>query len=369
MARVLYWFRTDLRLTDSPALAAALALSPAALYPVWTWDPAYVYGHCVGVNRWAFLLESMRALSHALAALNPDQRLLVLRGEPGDVLHRVWEEWGITHVVFEKDPNEYARVRDEKVKQLALKRGVSVVEVSGRHLFDPQEVARRNGCRPTMTVARWKDVTKHMGPVPRPTPAPTSLPDPGPTALTERTGYVHAGVDLNAGIRTGTDTCFDTLSGPSHDYAIPTLAEMGFLVPPTTSIRGGTSEAHRRLSLFLSQPRKVATFSKPHTAPTALEPSTTLLSPYIKFGCVGVREVWHGCKDVVDAWSGETSKEPENMFGQLEFRCVLYPLALHLTVRQPMLGRGRSGAQADTPGAAHESAARAGPRAGRARSC
>jgi cryptochrome len=97
---------------------------------------------------------------------------------------------------------------------------------------------------------------------------------------------------------------------------------MGF-IPATTTIRGGTTEGHNRLSLFLSQPLKVATFAKPETAPTSLEPSTTLLSPYIKFGCVSVREIWWGCKDVIANWDGKggkESKEPENMFGQLEFR-------------------------------------------------
>jgi hypothetical protein len=37
--RVLYWFRTDLRLHDSPALQAALDLKPEAFFPVWCWDP------------------------------------------------------------------------------------------------------------------------------------------------------------------------------------------------------------------------------------------------------------------------------------------------------------------------------------------
>jgi cryptochrome len=53
--RVIYWFRTDLRLHDSPALQAALDLNPEVLYPVWTWDPHYVYRARVGVNRWQFL--------------------------------------------------------------------------------------------------------------------------------------------------------------------------------------------------------------------------------------------------------------------------------------------------------------------------
>jgi cryptochrome len=107
------------------------------------------------------------------------------------------------------------------------------------------------------------------------------------------------------------------LLGPKDDYAIPTMDEMGY-DESTTSIRGGTDEAHNRLDLFLSQPDKVATFSKPKTAPTSLEPSTTMLSPYMKFGCIGVREIWWGCKEVVKNWKGKgETKEPENMFGQV----------------------------------------------------
>jgi DNA photolyase len=53
--RVIYWFRTDLRLHDSPALKAALDLNPEVFYPIWTWDPHYVYRARVGPNRWQFL--------------------------------------------------------------------------------------------------------------------------------------------------------------------------------------------------------------------------------------------------------------------------------------------------------------------------
>jgi len=59
--RVIYWFRTDLRLHDSPALKAALGLDPEVLYPIWTWDPHYVYRARVGPNRWQFLYDISRA--------------------------------------------------------------------------------------------------------------------------------------------------------------------------------------------------------------------------------------------------------------------------------------------------------------------
>lgn len=53
--RFLTGFRTDLRLHDSPALNAALDLNPECLWPIFTWDPHYVYRAKGGTNRWQYL--------------------------------------------------------------------------------------------------------------------------------------------------------------------------------------------------------------------------------------------------------------------------------------------------------------------------
>ncbi|WVR03300.1 hypothetical protein IAU60_000291 [Kwoniella sp. DSM 27419] len=326
-ARVIYWHRTDLRLTDSPALHAALAIpNIESFWPIWCFDPTYVYSTRVGVNRWSFLLESMEGVSEEYNKLNEKQRLWVLRGRPEMVIRRLVRDWGVTHIAFEKDSNAYARVRDNMIKDLALELGVLVVDTPGRHLYDPDDVIKGNKGKPTMTLHQWQGVTSHMGDVPQPLPTPDSFPDPGPTDLDEEgeDWGRYDGTDLNAYIRSGQDTCFDHLTGPRDDpFSVPTMDQMGF-EPSTTTIKGGTVEAHNRLALFLSQPEKVAKFSKPNSAPTSLEPSTTLLSPYIKFGCVSVREIWWGSKRTIAEWEkgggkGET-KEPENMFGQLQFR-------------------------------------------------
>lgn len=160
-ARVLYWFRTDLRITDSPALNAALGIANTeAFYPVWCWDPNYVYGHKVGLNRWSFLLESMQGLSDELTKLNPKQRMHVVRGPPEKVLPMMWANWGITHLVFEKDSNAYAKVRDQRIMKLAEEKGVKVVDVHGRHLYDPMEVVKVHGNAPTMTLHQWQTVSE-----------------------------------------------------------------------------------------------------------------------------------------------------------------------------------------------------------------
>jgi cryptochrome len=160
MARVLYWFRTDLRITDSLALNKALNIPNIESFtPIWCWDPNYIYGHKVGLNRFSFLLESMNNLSEQLTKLNTKQKLHVIRGPPEEVLPLMWESWGITHLVFEKDSNAYAKVRDERIRGLAKEKGVEVVEAHGRHLYDPEVVVKAHKGKPTMTLNQWQAVS------------------------------------------------------------------------------------------------------------------------------------------------------------------------------------------------------------------
>jgi cryptochrome len=111
-----------------------------------------------------------------------------------------------------------------------------------------------------------------------------------------------------------------SISGPDHDFAVPTLSSLG-LGEATTTIHGGETEALRRLTAFLADKSRTATFSKPASAPTSLEPSTTQLSPYLKFGCLSVRDFYWRAKEVIDSYvpkKGETvTKEPENLLGQV----------------------------------------------------
>ena len=156
--RVLYWFRTDLRLHDSPALTAALALNPHCFYPVWCWDPHYVYRARVGPNRFQFLLDCQNDLSSSLTKLNSAQKLLVVREAPQTLLPKLLKEWKITHLVFEKDTDAYAKARDEEVVRAAREIGVEVVVKSGRTLYDSDELVKANGGRPTMSITQVQHV-------------------------------------------------------------------------------------------------------------------------------------------------------------------------------------------------------------------
>ena len=64
-----HWFRKGLRLHDNPALLAACE-GAVQLRPIFILDPWFVKNAKVGINRWRFLIESLRNLDVNLRKLN-----------------------------------------------------------------------------------------------------------------------------------------------------------------------------------------------------------------------------------------------------------------------------------------------------------
>lgn len=94
----LFWFRKGLRIHDNPGLECA-AKNSDRLYPVFVIDPHYMEPDSTafsigstraGLNRIQFLLESLKDLDSSLRNLG--SRLLVLKGEPFQVLVRCLKE-------------------------------------------------------------------------------------------------------------------------------------------------------------------------------------------------------------------------------------------------------------------------------------
>jgi cryptochrome len=117
MAKVnsIYWFRKCLRLHDNPALIYALQNSQT-VYPIFILDPWFVKNAKVGPNRWRFLIESLSDLNESLKKKN--SRLLIVKGQPLDVLKEKIAEWKISLLCCESDTEPYAKQRDAQVAQL-----------------------------------------------------------------------------------------------------------------------------------------------------------------------------------------------------------------------------------------------------------
>ena len=328
--RVIYWFRTDLRLHDSPALKAALDLKPEAFYPIWCWDSHYVYHARVGVNRWQFLLDCQNDVSESITKLNKKSKLFVLREPAVTLLPKLWKAWKITHLVFEKDTDAYGRQRDDEVQRMAKEAGVEVIMRSGRTLRDSDEIVKKNGGKPTMSAAQLTKAAALVGAIARPIEAPTFLPDPGEMHLDElEQKQPGLKFDINAHHRAEDEKSYAAgLAGPNGDFSPPAFEELG-LKAATTTIRGGETVILKRLEeRIFSDEDYIATFEKPNTSPAAFEPQSTLLtSPYLHFGALSCRYLYHRTLDIVEKRRKEkkpVSEPPTSMTGQLHFRDMYF---------------------------------------------
>ncbi|XP_074833267.1 cryptochrome-1-like isoform X2 [Carettochelys insculpta] len=226
----IHWFRKGLRLHDNPALLAALA-DCHQLYPIFILDPWFPKNMRVSVNRWRFLVESLRDLDESLRKLN-------------------------------------------------------------------SRIIAENNDKVPLTYARLQMLLEALGPPKQPVPAPT--------------------------LESLKDCCTPCKDNHDAEYGIPTLEELG-QDPKQAGPRlypGGESEALGRLDLHMNRTAWVCNFQKPQTEPNSLSPSTTVLSPYLKFGCLSVRTFWWR---LAETYQGRKhSSPPVSLHGQLLWREFFY---------------------------------------------
>ena len=114
MSTALFWFRSDLRLHDQPALQTALGDGHQRLLPVVCLPPADAmtpWGFArVGPHRRAFMADTLRDLGDCLAALGSP--LVVCRAAPSVALPALARAVGADAVVCEEiaAPEEQAEV-------------------------------------------------------------------------------------------------------------------------------------------------------------------------------------------------------------------------------------------------------------------
>ncbi|WAQ93053.1 hypothetical protein PtA15_18A109 [Puccinia triticina] len=336
--KLLYWFRTDLRLHDSPALLKALELNPVEFYPVWCWDPYYVYNTPVGPNRWQFLLDSMNDLSRSISRRNERSKLFVIRGEPSITLPYVWRRWGITHIAFEEDDdNRHSRPRDQSIIKAAKDAGLEVLTAPSHTLYPQEKVMATAKGKLPASYRGFLSTIEKLGPPEPALDAPDGLPNPGPITLDDPlppefldrwkkawTDRQSTEKDVNKKNRIAEDKAYRSphpLSGPNGNFDIPTMEELG-IQPATSHHRGGETVALQKLEEYLNDKEKVLKFEKPQTSPAEYNPaSTTTLSAHLKFGTLSSRLFYARLKQVEqDNPKIKASTPPESLIGQLLWR-------------------------------------------------
>ncbi len=247
----IWWIRRDLRLTDNPALTAALSAGEQ-LIPLFIIDPALVNSEYVGANRLAFLYDGLRALAADLHSRGG--QLIVRQGDPLTVLQQLVSASGAAAIFAEADVSPFARRRDARVAaRLTLRL------TAGASVFPPDAVLKADGTPYTVFTPfskAWK-----------------ALPAPQPADLLAAPAQISAPPGL------------PTESIP----AAPAL-------PKDIPFPAGEAEARRRLEKFEGQMQQYGDVRDRMDLN-----GTSRLSPYLRFGMLSMRQAAVSARSAIEA--------------------------------------------------------------------
>ncbi len=171
----LVWFRQDLRLSDNPALTAAVKRGPVV--PVFIWDPeAEGQWRPGGASRW-WLHQSLAALDSALRERG--SRLIIRCGSTSAVLQELLQETGASAVFWNRRYEPAMMARDTGVKEALKARGYWVESFNGALLFEPWTIQNKAGKPFQVFTPFWRHcLAQPQSSPPRPLPTPKRLLSP-----------------------------------------------------------------------------------------------------------------------------------------------------------------------------------------------
>ena len=301
----IHWHRRDLRLADNPALVAggvageSSSHEPATDLPavgLFVFDPS-VLSHAAP-PRMAFLLDALDALRTAYRERGGE--LLLARGDPRMVVPDLAHALDGELVTWEADYSGLARDRDDAVRDVLAEAGIDCRAVHQAVHHEPGTITTNDGDPYqvfTYFSKKWHD---------RPKNAPVDPPEAGDLAAV---GPGLAGID--AGPSEGGD------AGAHLVADLPTLGELGFEPPEAAIPSAGTEPARDRLHAFCES--DIYGYGERRDYPA--DRCTSRLSVHLKYGTIGVREVYEATERARERADTESERESVREFqDQLAWR-------------------------------------------------
>jgi len=247
----IWWIRRDLRLTDNAALHSALEAD--SVLPVFILDPAF---DSASTRRKNFLYEGLHALDKDLRERG--SYLLIRYGKPLDVLKQLVAETKADAIFAEEDFTPYARKRDMEIEH-----HLPLDLVSGQTVHHPNAVLKADG-KPYTVYTPYSKAWKAK------LPSKLEL-YPAPEKI--NTPFVI-----------------------TNEHLPP------FKVNPL--FPAGEKEALVRLEEFLF--KKIYSYGEDRNRMDL--DGTSSLSPYLRFGMLGLRQTVSAARQAMVEGRGETSK-------------------------------------------------------------
>ena len=258
MGVTLVWFRLDLRVTDNPALTAALERGEAVV-PVFIWAPEEEGGWAPGAaSRW-WLHRSLEALGAELRTQG--SRLILRRGPALETLRALVKETGATTVFWNRRYEPVIAARDAGLEEALRADGLKTESFNSALLFEPWTVANKTGRPFQVFTPFWRHCL--------------TLPEPAPPM-----------------------GCPRAVKSPARWPKSEPLAS--FALEPRTDWAAGLraawrpGEAGAGASLRRFCDEAFARYGEQRNRPDLA--GTSRLSPHLHFGEIGPRQIWHGLR-------------------------------------------------------------------------
>ena len=283
MSPILVWFRSDLRLSDQPALSYA-AESGRPVIPIYIQEEPAADRPLGGASLW-WLHHSLEALAHQLSGIG--SKLILRQGNPKLILADLVDETGATEVAWTRRYAPGAIARDKEIKAAFGESNIAVKTFNGQLLNEPWTVKTKED-RPYRVYTPYSKAV-FAGETPAvPLTAPTSLSAPASWPDSDALSDWHL-------LPTQPDW-----SGGLRDTWCP-----------------GEASAHKLLARFLDE---AATTYKDERNIPGIE-GTSRLSPHLAFGEISPRQVWHATRAI------EPSAGSEHFLKELVWREFSHVLA------------------------------------------
>ena len=286
---VLVWFRRDLRLTDNPALAAAVA-SGRRIVPVYILDDGAETRPIGAATKW-WLDNSLRALASDLESRG--SRLNLRAGDVEKTLQDLVAETGAAAVFWNRlyEPGQTAR--DARLKASLKSQGITVESFNASLLVEPWKVTTGSGGPFKVFTPFWRAAQPHLELTQTP-PAPARLnaPTAWPASEALASWKLHP-----------------TKPDWSEGFQIWTPGETG---------------AQARLERFLEH--GLSNYAEGRDHPSA--EAVSRLSPHLHFGEIGPRQVWAAVDAAVHHAPG-LSRNADKFKAELGWREFSHLLLFH----------------------------------------
>ncbi|MFB6124887.1 MAG: deoxyribodipyrimidine photo-lyase [Halanaeroarchaeum sp.] len=258
----LFWHRRDLRAVDNRGLATAAEAGPVV--PAFCLDDGLLA--YAGAGRVSVLLEALADLRSWYRDRGSD--LLVVHGEPDEELPALAAEYDADRVVWNEDYSGYADRRDEAVEAALLDDGVETRWVTDHVLHEPGAIRTNDGDPYQVFTYFWKKWRDRENAAPAEFVAASDL-------------------------------------APVSGDPVSTLEDLGFERPSNESLEATRDAATERLAAFVDGP--IYEYADARDVPAA--EGTSRLSQDLKFGLLGVREVYAATESAMDSASDEDAAE------------------------------------------------------------